>query len=176
MSSPKHMSFPLHGLPISPFPRFVGAQAMPVVSIESSWLPGDRVSTEADSTCLGRQVMFTELGLPGFIWMVHYQAPPSWCLVVNWCHSEFSVGKSMKLIIFKEANMTLKLPQVLWMMWPLRNITARIGLSSPDCLVENLSAWSWRWLLLEDRSQDVVADFGAMSDGFLGYGWISDLC
>lgn len=77
------------------FQLFVGAQAMPVVSIESSWLPGDRVSTEADST----------------------------------------------------------------------NITARIGLSSPDCLVENLSAWSWRWLLLEDRSQDVVADFGAMSDG-----------
>ncbi|CAL1157878.1 unnamed protein product [Cladocopium goreaui] len=74
---------------------FVGAQAMPMVSIESSWLPGDRVSTEADST----------------------------------------------------------------------NITARIGLSSPDCLVENLSAWSWRWLLLEDRNQDVVADFGAMSDG-----------
>jgi len=60
--------------------------------------------------------------------------------------------------------------------WPLRNITARIGLSSPDCLVENLSAWSWRWLLLEDRNQDVVADFGAMSDGFLGDGWISDLC
>lgn len=77
------------------FQLFVGAQAMPVVSIESSWLPGDRVSTEADSM----------------------------------------------------------------------NITAHIGLSSPDCLVENLSAWSWRWLLLEDRSQDVVADFGAMSDG-----------
>ena len=89
----------LNGLPKNPFPRFVGAQAMPVVSIESSWLPGDRVSTEADSTCLGRwswgnlDVFTHQTGIKGqqqlgfslpkrlntFGWFTTKHYPPCWC-------------------------------------------------------------------------------------------------
>eukprot|EP00913_Durusdinium_trenchii_P010127 g9496.t1 len=97
----------------------VGTRPMPVISIDSSWMPGERVSITADLSLGSGPGSAPKGGNKGVVFLYG-----------------FDFG----------------------------NLTATVTSSARECPIDNLAAWSWRWLLLEGGER-VLADVAAHMTG-----------